>query len=139
MDETLDTLAAAKWFSTPCLNSGHLQVALDQNEKDKASFSGRGVRQLIVTEYDFCSSSEMYEARYEAGLVFRNVIAVCRMFEKQRFNLWKVFQRFRNGGLKLNPGKFHLFQNEAQYKTSHHRKEWQDTKERWRLHSNGRR
>lgn len=41
IDDTLDTLAGTKWFSTLDLQSGYWQVELDQESREKTMFSAR--------------------------------------------------------------------------------------------------
>lgn len=41
IDDTLDMLVMAKWFLTPDLKSGYLQVGLYHGDKEKTSLSTR--------------------------------------------------------------------------------------------------
>jgi hypothetical protein len=54
IDDTLDTLIGAKWFSTPYLKSRYWQVALHPEHKEKTAFStGQGLWQFTVMPSDF--------------------------------------------------------------------------------------
>jgi hypothetical protein len=54
IDDTLDTLAGAKWFSTLDLESGYWQVALHPEDKEKTAFStGQRLWQFTVIPSDF--------------------------------------------------------------------------------------
>jgi hypothetical protein len=53
---------------------------------------------------------------YESCLVYLDdVIVIGSTFEEHLLNLRKVFERFRDARLKLNPGKCHLLQREVKY------------------------
>jgi hypothetical protein len=51
IDDTLDTLAGAKWFSTLDLRSGYWQVALPPDDKEKAHSTGQGLWQFTVISF----------------------------------------------------------------------------------------
>jgi hypothetical protein len=53
---------------------------------------------------------------YDACLLYLDdVIIIGRTFQEHLLNLRKVFERFREARLKLNPGKCHLSQKEVKY------------------------
>jgi hypothetical protein len=53
IEETLDTLAGAKWFSTPDLKSGYWQVDVHPDDREKTAFStGQGYRSLQSCHLD---------------------------------------------------------------------------------------
>ena len=54
VDDTLDALAGAKWFSTLDLKSGYHQVEMAEEDKEKAAFSsGRGLWHFKVMSFAF--------------------------------------------------------------------------------------
>jgi hypothetical protein len=58
IDDTLDTLAGAKWFSTLDLNSGYWKVDLHQDDKEKTAFSAaQGLWQFNVMPFGPCKHS----------------------------------------------------------------------------------
>ena len=121
IDDTLDTLAGAKWFSTLDLKSGYWQVTLHPEDKEKTAFStGQGLWQFTVMPFGLCNAPATFERlmesvprglTYDACLVYLDdVIVIGRTFQEQLDNLRKVFQRLREAHLKLNPAKCQLFQ-----------------------------
>jgi hypothetical protein len=69
IDDTLDTLAGAKWFSTLDLKSGYWQVELLPDSKEKAVFStGQGLWQFTVMALSLCNTPAMVERLMETIL-----------------------------------------------------------------------
>jgi len=59
IDDTLDTLAGAKWFSTLDLKSRYWQVALHPEDKEKTAFStGRGCGSSWLCPSDFAKPQQ---------------------------------------------------------------------------------
>jgi hypothetical protein len=123
IDETLDTLAGAKWYSTFDLKSDYWQVDVHPDDKDKTAFStGQGLWHFTVMPFGFCNAPATFERlmetvlrglTYDACLVYLDdVIIIGRTFQ-EHLNLQKVFQRFREVRLKLNQGKCQLLQKEV--------------------------
>jgi hypothetical protein len=53
---------------------------------------------------------------YESYLMYLdNVIVIGRTFQEHLLKLWKVFQRFREARVNLNPDKCQLFQKGVRY------------------------
>jgi hypothetical protein len=103
IDDTLDTLAGAKWFSTLDLKSSYWHVDLHLDDKEKTAFSrGQGLWQFTVMPLGL--TGELY-------LVYLDdIIVIGRMFQDHLLNLRKVFQWFHEAHLRLNPEKCQLFQ-----------------------------
>jgi hypothetical protein len=68
-DDTLNTLAGAKWFSTLDLKSGYWQVDQHLDNMDKTAFSsGQGVWELTVIPFGLCNAPVMLEQLMETVL-----------------------------------------------------------------------
>ncbi|VEN40030.1 unnamed protein product [Callosobruchus maculatus] len=99
IDDTLDTLAGSKVFSTLDLKRGYWQVEMDPGDKGKTAFTVRsGLWQFTVMPFG------MYD-----------IIVVGKSFDDHLKNLEQVFKRLRQSGLKLSPKKCHLFHKKVQY------------------------
>jgi hypothetical protein len=126
IDDTIDTLAGAKWFSTLDPKSGYWQVDVNPDDKDKTAFStGQRLWQFTVMPFGLCNVPATFERLMEAvlrGLTYDSclvylddVIVIGRTFQENILNLRKVFEQFREARLKLNPRKYQLLQKEVKY------------------------
>jgi hypothetical protein len=126
IDDTLETLAGAKWFSPLDLKSGYWQVDVHPDDKEKIAFStGQGLWQFTVMPFDLCNAPATFERlmetvlrglTYDSCLVYLDdVIVIGRTFQEHLRNLRKVFERLREARLKPNVDKCHLLQQELRY------------------------
>ena len=126
IDDTLDTLAGSKIFSTLDLKSGYWQVEMAPKDREKTAFTvGTGLWQFNVMPFGLCNAPATFERLMETvlrGLNWKtclvyldDIIVVGKSFDDHLMNLEEVFQRLRKSGLKLSPKKCHLFQKEVQY------------------------
>ena len=102
IDDSLDQLRGAKWFSTLDLCSGYWQVAVDPNDRQKTAFTTRrGLFEFSVMPFGLCNSPATFERLMETvfrGLQFKtcmiyldDIIVFGKTFEKMVDNLSKVF------------------------------------------------
>ena len=69
IDDTLDTLLGAKWFSTLEIQSGYWQVEIDKNDLEKTAFStGEGFWHFLVMPFGLCNASGTFERLMEQVL-----------------------------------------------------------------------
>jgi hypothetical protein len=126
IDDTLDKLAGAKWFSTLDLKSRYWQVDVHLDDKEKTAFSmGQGLWQFTVMPLGLCNAPATFERlmvtvlrglMYDSCLVYLDdVIVIGHTFQEHLRNLRKVFERLQEARLKLNPDKCHLLQQEVRY------------------------
>jgi hypothetical protein len=116
IDDTLDTLAGAKWFSTLNLKSSYWQLDVHSEDKEKRAFStGQGLWQFTAMPFGFCNAPATFERLMETALrgltydscleYLDDVIVIGGTFQEHILNLRKVFERLREVRLKFNPGK----------------------------------
>ena len=126
VDDTIEALSGATFFSTLDLKSGYWQVPLDDDAREKTAFStGSGLWQFKVMPFGLCNAPATFERLMEqvltglpmsVALVYLDDIIVpgCS-FSHQIGNLRQVFERLRKAKLKLSPKKCVLFQREVKY------------------------
>ena len=126
IDDTIDALSGAQWFSTLDLKSGYWQVPLEEDAKEKTAFStGTGLWQFTVMPIGLCNAPATFERLMEqvlsglptsiALLYLDDILVPGRTFNQQIENLRTVFQRLKSARLKLNPKKCILFRKKVKY------------------------
>ena len=126
IDETLETLAGAEWFSSLDLKSGYWQVELAEEDREKSAFSaGAGLWQFKVMPFGLCNAPATFERLMEcllsslpsniALIYLDDVLVYGKSFAEQLINLRLVFDKFRVSKLKLSPKKCLLFQRQIKY------------------------
>ena len=126
IDDTLDALSGAHWFSTLDLKSGYHQIGMAEEDKPKTAFScGSGLWQWRVMPFGLCNAPATFERLMEvvlSGLHWKtllvyldDVIVFAGTFAEELQRLREVFLRMRSANLKLNPKKCQLFQDEVKY------------------------
>ena len=126
VDDTLDTLAGAKWFSTLDLKSGYWQVEVNKDDREKTAFcTHEGLFQFNVMPFGLCNAPATFQRLmdmvlkgllWDSCLVYiDDIIIFGKTFEHHLENLAKVFERIEQAGLKLQPQKCHLLQPQVQF------------------------
>ena len=126
IDDTLDQLSGAHWFSTLDLASGYWQVELDPNDKEKTVFSTPfGLFQFNVMPFGLCNAPSTFQRLMEmvlAGLHWSiclvyidDIIVYGRTCQEHLERLEEVFKRLKQTGLKMKPSKCYLLQKRVRY------------------------
>ena len=116
VDETLETLAGSKWFSTLDLISGYWQVEVSPEDREKTAFTTpSGLFEFKVMPFGLCNAPATFQRlmdmvltgmQWKSCLVYLDdVVIVGETFQDHLRNLREVFQRLREAGLKLKPAK----------------------------------
>ena len=123
IDNCLDTLSGACWFSTIDLRSGFWQVAQDKADADKTTFITRkGSFKFRVLPFGLQGSPSLFQRvmdlvltglNWQTCLVYiDDIIVFSRSPEEQLNRLETVFLRLAEHNLKIKPSKLCLFQRE---------------------------
>lgn len=126
IDDSLDCLSGAKWFSTLDMASGYWQVAMDPTTKEKAAFvTNSGLFEWNCMPFGLTNSPGTFERLITLvlkGLQFKiclcyldDVIVFAETFQEHLQRLERVLIQFASAGLKLKPRKCHLFQQKISY------------------------
>lgn len=130
IDEILDHLGRAKYFSTLDLMSGFHQIPLDESSKQYTAFSTeQGHFEFNRLPFGLNISPNSFQRMMSialsglpphcAFLYIDDIIVVGCSVAHHIENLRKVFMQLRKFNLKLNPSKCQFFKNEVTY-LGHH-------------------
>ena len=126
IDDSLDTLRRAKYFSTLDLASGYWQIELSEDAKQKSAFcTTTGLYQFRVMPFGLTNAPATFQRLMErvlAGLQWKiclvyidDIIIFSSTIDDHLKQLNEVFSRLKAAGLKLKPKKCHLFKSKVQY------------------------
>ena len=126
IDDTLDALTGAYWFSMLDLASGYWQVEVDPDDREKTAFvTPFGIHQFRVMPFGLCIAPGTFQPLMElvlAGLNWTtrlvyldNIVIFSRTVEEHLKRLQEVLERLKGAGLKLKPSKCHLLQKSVKY------------------------
>ncbi len=119
VDDTLDTLAGSKWFSTLDLLSGYWQVEVSPEDRDKTAFcTHEGLFEFRVMPFGLCNAPATFQRLMDAVLAglqwssclvyIDDIVIPGKSFPAHLTNLRSVFDRLKEAGLKLKPRKCRL-------------------------------
>ena len=126
IDETLDSLSGATYFSTLDLASGYWQVEMAERDKEKTAFSTPyGHYEFNVMPFGLTNAPATFQRLMEcvlSGLTLSecliyldDIIIFSATFSEHVARLRNVLQRLRNANLKLKPSKCCFAQSSVKY------------------------
>ena len=126
IDDTLDALGGACYFSTLDLASGYWQVEVDSRDREKTGFATPfGLFQFRVMPFGLCNAPGTFQRLTEqvlAGLHWTtclvyldDIIIFSKSIEQHLAQLSDVFARLKGAGLKIRPKKCRLLQTIVQH------------------------
>ena len=126
IDETLDTLSGAQWFSTLDLVSGYWQVEVAENDRAKTAFTTHeGLFEFRVMPFGLCNAPATFQrlmslvlagVEWSQCLVYLDdIIVLGRNFDEHLKNLGIVLQKLKDANLQLKPAKCALCKTEVTY------------------------
>ena len=126
MDDTLDTLAHSRWFSTFDLISGYWQVEVHPEDREKTAFcTPEGLFEFKVMPFGLCNAPATFQRLMNsilAGLPWNSclvylddIIVTGATFHAHLENLCQVFDHIKKAGLKLQPSKCALCKPEVTF------------------------
>jgi len=126
IDETLDALSGAKWFTTLDLLAGYWQVGLTPEAKLKSAFSTRsGLYLWNVMPFGLCNAPSTFERlmegilhglHWQTCLVYLDDIVIFGRSEAELLERTdQVLQKLGQAGLKVKPHKCSFFARETNY------------------------
>jgi transposase InsO family protein len=116
IDDTLDCLKGAKYFSSIDLYSGYWQVQVDEADREKTAFiTSEGLYEFKVMPFGLCNAPATFERMMDNLLrhlkwtmclcYLDDIIVFSETFDDHLSRLTTVLQCIQNAGLILNPKK----------------------------------
>lgn len=116
IDDALDCLHGAKFFSSIDLRSGYWQIAVDAQDREKTAFvTPDGLYQFKVMPFGLCNAPATFERMMDALLhgfkwstclcYLDDVIVFSPTFSAHLADLSQILSLFRHAGLQLNSSK----------------------------------
>lgn len=126
VDDCLDALADAKWFSCMDLNSGFWQIAVDPDDREKTAFTtSQGLFQFRVMPFGLVNAPSSFQRLMEdvlrglqwveSLLYMDDIITPGSTVQESLKRLENVFQRLLEANLKLKPSKCIFFQKSVNF------------------------
>ena len=126
IDESLESLAGSKMFTTLDLASGYWQVEVEEEDREKTAFStSQGHYQFLTMPMGLKGAPATFQhlmnlvlrgLHWSSVLVYLDdIIIFAPSFQEHQQRLREVFDRLREAGLKLKPSKCHFAQESVAF------------------------
>lgn len=127
IDDTLDALQGAQWFSTLDLKSSYWQVEIAEEDQHKTAFTAGplGFYECKRMPFGLTNAPATFQRLMESCmgdlylkyclLYLDDIVVYSKTYEEHLERLEAVFERLKENGLKLKPSKCKLFQRSICY------------------------
>ena len=126
IEDNLDALQGACWFSTLDLASGYWQVEVRPEDREKTAFcTKQGLHQFKVMPFGLCNAPGTFERLMEsvlrgmqwerAVLYLDDIIIFSKDIDTHMDRIQEVFKRLQDANLKLKPSKCHFFKEQVEF------------------------
>ena len=126
IDDILDTLGQAKYFTTLDLSAGYWQVELDPESQAKTAFTSHcGLYEFTRMPFGLCNAPATFQRLMQVVLsglewdccfvYIDDILVASPSFEEHMRHLQLVFERLRQAGLRLKPKKCHFLRKHVPY------------------------
>lgn len=126
IEDNLDSLQGASWFSTLDLASGYWQVEMSEKDKSKTAFCTKyGLYQFNVMPFGLCNAPGTFERLMEtvlrgmqwerAVLYLDDIIIFSKDIPQHLERIEEVLQRLKDANLTLKPSKCHFFKKQVEF------------------------
>ncbi|BHF70212.1 hypothetical protein SprV_0301326200 [Sparganum proliferum] len=126
LDDTLDALGNAAWFSTLDLKSGYWQVEIHPDDRHKTAFTvPQGLYEFQTLPFGLCNAAATFQRLMyrvlqplipDKCLVYLDdIIVFGRSVDEHNHNLRAVLEALRSAGLTLNPTKCLFLRREVNF------------------------
>ncbi|BHF73105.1 hypothetical protein SprV_0401618000 [Sparganum proliferum] len=126
LDDTIDALGQAAWFSTLDLKSGYWQVGTHPNDRHKTAFTvPQGLFEFQTLLFGLCNAAATFQRLiyhvlrhlipYKCLVYLDDIIVFGCSTEEHNSNLREVLEALQEAGLTLNPTKCLFLRSEVQF------------------------
>ena len=123
MQETMESMVGARFFSTMDLKSGFWQVKMAKDSQQYTAFTvgSMGVYEFLRMPYGLCNAPATFQGLMqnclgELNLTYALIYLVFSRTEEEHLHCLRVvFAHFLEHGLKLKPSKCHFLQDEITF------------------------
>jgi len=126
IDDCLDAMSSAAWFSTFDLRSSYHQIQVAPQDRDKTTFiCPRGMYRYRAMPFGLCNAGATFQRcvdivmsglHLDVCLVYLDdIILFSRTIEEHLERLVRVLRRLRSAGFKLKPEKCSLMQKSISF------------------------
>ena len=126
IEDNLDALQGACWFTTLDLASGYWQVEVHSKDREKTAFcTKQGLHQFKVMPFCLCNAPGTFEQLMEsvlrgmqwerAVLYLDDIIIFSKDISTHMDRIQEILQRLKDANLKLKPAKCHFFKQQVEF------------------------
>ncbi|UYV83065.1 hypothetical protein LAZ67_22002076, partial [Cordylochernes scorpioides] len=116
IDDVLDHLSSARYYSTMDLKTGYWQVEVDERDREKTAFvTPDGLYEFMVMPFGLCNAPATFERMMDNVLMglkwniclcyLDDIVVYSDTFEEHLERLSKVLSCLQQAGLTINPDK----------------------------------